>query len=69
MEEFTVQVPAAKKQFFIDLMEQLGYGIHLVPENEVLAAQKEEVERRIASNTPSEYRPWEEVVARIRSKK
>lgn len=67
MEEFTVQVPTEKKQFFIDLMEQLGYGVFVFPSEEVLAAQKEEVERRIASNSPQDYKPWEEVIARIRN--
>jgi hypothetical protein len=46
MEEFTILVPSERRQFFLDLIEQLGFDRRNSEQLEVPQSQIDEVRRR-----------------------
>lgn len=49
-------------------MKQLGYGFLELPDEEILAAHKKVIEQRMATYTPENYLPWEEVKAKVKKR-
>ena len=69
MEEFKIWVPADRRQFFLELIDQLGFDLTPPPVEEVLQSQIDEVRRRKTMYSREEFRPWEDVIARLENRR
>ncbi len=69
MEEFKIWVPTDRRQFFIDLVEQLGFELTPPPSEELLQSQIDEVRRRKSMYSRDEFSPWEDVIQRLENRR
>ncbi len=69
MEEFKIWVPADRRQFFIELVEQLGFELTPPPSGEILQSQIDEVRRRKSMYSREEFSPWEDVISRLENRR